>query len=200
MSDIILLKKASIVQVLVFPLIMDGWDTCIVKKAKPWIINAFELWWSFNNMLCWVQSLSHVQLFVTPWTAARQASLSITNSWSLRKPVPVKSVMPSNHLILCHPLLLLPSIFPSIRFFSHESVLQFRWPKYGNFSMSTSDEHSGLISFRINWFALLVVQGTLERLLQHYSSKASTCQCSDFFIVWISHPYVTNKKQTKKKT
>ena len=122
-----------------------------------------------------VQSLSHVQLLVTPWTAARQASQSITNSRSLLKLMSIESVMSSNHLILCCPLLLLPSIFPSIRVFSNESVLHIRWPKYWSFSysISLSNEYSGLISFRIDWFDLLAVQGTLKSLLQHHSSKAS---------------------------
>ena len=122
-----------------------------------------------------VQSLSHVQLFVTPWTAARQASLSITSCWSLLKLMSIESVMPSNHLILCHPLLLPPSILPSIRVFSNESVLHIRWPKCWSFSfnISLSNEHSGLISFRMDWLDLLAVQGTLKRLLQHHSSKAS---------------------------
>ena len=122
-----------------------------------------------------VQSLSCVRLFVTPWTAARQASLSITNSWSLLKLMPIKLVMPSNHLILCHPLLFLPSIFPSIRVFSNESVLCIRWPKYWSFSfsISPSNEYSGLISFRMDWLDLLTVQGTLKSLRQHHSSKAS---------------------------
>ena len=115
-----------------------------------------------------VQSLSHVQLFVTPWTAAHQASLSITNSRSLPKLMSIESVMPSNHLILCRPLLLLPSIFPSIRVFSNESVLRIRWPKYWSFSfsISPSNDYAGLISFRIDWFDLLVVQGTLKSLRQ----------------------------------
>ena len=118
-----------------------------------------------------VQSLSHVRLFVTPWTAARQASLSITNSWSLLKLMSIESVMPSNHLILCYPLLLPPLIFPSIRIFSNESVLRIRWPKYWSFSFSISpcNEYSGLISFRIDWLDLLAVQGTLKSLLQHHS-------------------------------
>ena len=130
-----------------------------------------------------VQLLSHVRLFATPWTAARQASLSITNSWSLLNLISIKLVMPSNHLVLCRPLLLLPSVFPSIRIFSNESVLRIRWPKYWSFSfsISSSNEHSGLISFRIDWFDLLAVQGTLKSLLQHYSSKASILQCSAFF-------------------
>ena len=122
-----------------------------------------------------VQSLSRVRLFVTLWTAARQASLSITNSWSLLKLMSIESVMPSNHLILCRPLLLPPSIFPSIRVFSNESVLHIRWPKYWSFSfnISPSNEYSGLFSFRMDWLDLLAVQGTLKSLLQHHSSKAS---------------------------
>ena len=130
-----------------------------------------------------VQSLSRVQLFVTPWTAARQASLSITNSRSLLKLMSIESVMPSNHLILCRPLLLLPSIFPSIRVFSNESVLHIRWPKYWSFSfnISPSNEHSGLISVRMDWLDLLAVQGTLKSLLQHHSSKTSVLWCSAFF-------------------
>ena len=143
-----------------------------------------------------VQSLSHVQLFATPWTAARQASLPITNSRSPPKPMSIESVMPSNHLILCRPLLLLPSIRPSIRVFSNESVLRIRWPKYWSFScsISPSNEYSGLISFRIDWLDLLVVQGTLESLLQHHSSKASILWRSAFFMVQLSHPYMTTGK------
>ena len=120
-----------------------------------------------------VQLLIHIQLFVTPWTAACQASLSIANSWSLLKLMSVELVMPANRLILCHPLLLLPSIFPSKRVFSNESVLHIRWPKYWSFSFSISpfNEHSGLVSLRIDWFDLLAVQGTLKSLLQHHSSK-----------------------------
>ena len=125
-------------------------------------------------MLFIVQSLSRVQLFATPWTAARQASLSITNSWSFFKLLCIESVMPSNHLILCHPLLLLPLIFPSIRVFSNESALHIRWPNYWtfSFSISPSNEYSGFISFRMEWFDLLAVKGTLKSLLQHHSSKA----------------------------
>ena len=132
-----------------------------------------------------VQSLSHVQLFATPYISARQASLSITNSRSSLKLTSIKSVMPSNHLILCHPLLFLPSNFPSIRVFSDESVLHIRWPKYWSFSfnISPSDEYSGLIAFRMDWLDLLAVQGTLKSLLQHHSSKASILQYSAFFIV-----------------
>ena len=143
-----------------------------------------------------VQSLSHVQLFATPWTAARQASLSITNSRSLPKLMPIESVMPSNHLILCHPLLLLPSIFPSIRVLSSESALPIRWPNYWSFSfnISPSNEYSGLISFRIDRLDLLAVQGTLKNLLQHHSPKASILLCSAFFIVQLSHPYMTTGK------
>ena len=143
-----------------------------------------------------VQLLSCVQLFVTPWTAARQASLSITNSRSLLKLMSIESVMPSNHLILCCPLLLPPSIFPSIRVFSSESVLRIRRPKYYSFSfnISPSNEHSGLISFRMDWLDLLAVQDTLKSLLQHHSSKASIIHCSAFFIVHLSHPYMTTRK------
>ena len=141
-----------------------------------------------------VQSLSHVWLFVT-WTAARQASLSITNSWSPPKPMSIVSVMPSNHLILCHPLLLLPSIFSSIRVFSNESAVCIRWPKYWSFSfnISPSNEYPGLISFRMDWMDLLAVQGTLKSLLQHHSSKASALWCSVCFIVQLSHPYWNTK-------
>ena len=140
-------------------------------------------------------SLSHVQLFVTPWTAARQASLSITNSQSFLKLTSIESVMPSNHLILCRPLLLLSPIFPSIRVFSSESVLHIRWPKYWSFSygISPSNEYSGLISFRMDWLDLLAVQGTLKSLLQHHSSKASILWHSTFFIVQLSHPYMTTQ-------
>ena len=141
-----------------------------------------------------VQLLSHVWLFVTPWTAACQASLSITNSWSLLKHVSIESVMPFNHLILCHPLLLLPSTSPIIRVFSNESVLRIRWPKYWSFSfsISPSNEYSGLISFTMDWLGLFAVQGTLKSLLQHHSS--SILQCSAFFIVQLSHPYMTTGK------
>ena len=138
-----------------------------------------------------VQSLSPVRLFATPWIAARQASLSITNSWSLPKLMSVELVMPSSYLILCCPLLLLPPIPPSIRVFSNESTLCMRWPKYWSFSfsISPSNEHPGLISFRVDWLDLLAVQGTLKSLLQHHSSKASVLQCSAFFTVQLSHPY-----------
>ena len=143
-----------------------------------------------------VQSLSCIWLFAIPWTTACQASLSITNSWSSPKPVSIESMMPSNYLILCRPLLLLPSIFPSIRVFSNESALRMRWPKYWSFSfsISPSNEYSGLISFRMDWLDLLAVQGTLNSLLQYHSWKASILRCSAFFIVQFSHPYMTTGK------
>ena len=143
-----------------------------------------------------VQSLSCVWLFATPWTAARQASLSITNSWSLLKLMSFESVMLFNHLILCHPLLLFPSIFPIIMVFSNESVLPMRWPQYwsASFSISPFNEYSGLTSFRIDWFDLPVVQGTLKSLPQHCSSKASVLQCSAFFMVQLLHLYMTTGK------
>ena len=148
-----------------------------------------------------LSSVTQSFLFVTPWIAARQASLSITNSCSLLKLMSIESVMPSNHLILCHPLLLLPSIFPSIRVFSNESVLHIRWPKYWSFSFSfsLSNEYSGLISFRMDWFDLLAIQGTLKSLPQQHSSKASILWCSACFIVQLSllsksHSYMTTGK------
>ena len=143
-----------------------------------------------------IQSLSHVQLFVTPWSAARQASLSFTISRSLLKLMSIESVMPSNLLILCRPLLVLPSIFPSIRVFSNESVLHIRWPKYWSFSfsISPSNAYSWLISFWMDWLDLLAVQGTLKSLLQHHSSKGSILRHSAFFIVQLSHPYMTTGK------
>ena len=145
-----------------------------------------------------VQLLSRVQLFVTPWTTAHQASLSITNSQSLPKLMSMESVMPSHHLILCCPLLLLPPIPPSIRVFSNESTLCMRWPKYWSvsFSIIPSNEHPGLISFRMDWMDLLVVQGTLKSLPQHHSSKGLILRCSAFFIVQLSHPYMTTGKTT----
>ena len=148
---------------------------------------------TMENSVGSVQSLSRVWLFVTPRTAAHQASLSITNSWSLLGLMPIELVMPSNHLILCRPLLLPPSIFPSIRVFSNESTLHIRWPKYWSFSfnISPSNEYSELISFRMDWLDLLAVQGTLKSLIQHHSSKASILWCSAFFIVQLSQPYMT---------
>ena len=143
-----------------------------------------------------VQSLSHVWRFVTPWITARQASLYITNSQSSPKPMSIELGMPSSHLILYSPLLLLPPIPPSIRVSSNESTLPMRWPKYWSFSLSISlsNEHPGLVSFRMDWLDLLPVQGTLKSLLQHHSSKASILQCSAFFTVQLSHPYMTTGK------
>ena len=149
-----------------------------------------------NNRFSSVQLLSRVRLFATPRTTARQVSLSIANSRSLFKLMSIESVMPFNHLILCHPLLLLPSILPSTRVFSNESALRIRWPKCWSFSFSSSpsNEQSGLISLRIDWFDFLAVQGTLKSLLQHHSSKPSILQCSTLFIVQLSHPYLTTGK------
>ena len=143
-----------------------------------------------------VQLLSHARLCVTPWIAAYPASLSISNSWSLLKLMSIKSVMPSSHLILYHPLLLLPPIPPSIRVFSNESTLHMTWPKHWSFSfsISPSKEHPGLISFRMDWLDLLAVQGTVKSLLQHHSWKASILWCSAFFTVQLSHPYMTTGK------
>ena len=150
------------------------------------------VWLSASVQFSSVQSLSHVRVFAAPWIAARQASLSITNSWSSLKFTSIESVMPSSHLILCRPLLLLPPTPPTIRVFSNESTLRMKWPKYWSFSFSIipSNEHPGLISFRMDWLDLLAVQGTLN-LLQHHSSKASVLQCSAFFTVQLSHPYMT---------
>ena len=150
--------------------------------------------WFFSS----IQSLSRVWLFATPWTAAHQDSLSITHSRSLLKLMSIESVMPSNHLILCLPLILPPSIFPSIRVFSNESVLRINWPKYWsfNFSICPSNEYLGLISFRMDWFDFLAVQGTLKSLLQHRSSKASILQHSAFITDQLSHPYTTTGKTT----
>ena len=155
-----------------------------------------EINMTLQNTISSVQSLSRVWLFVNPWTTARQASLSITNSRSPPKPMSIESVMPSNHLILCCPPLLLPSIFPSIRVFSNESALHIRWPKYWSFSfsISPSNEYSGLIFFRIHRLELFSVQGTLKSLLQHHSSKATILLRSAFFIVQLSHPYMTTGK------
>ena len=164
-----------------------------MKSIKTWLRRVPM---SFSRYFSSVQSFSHVQLFVTPWTAACQASLSVNNSQSLLKLMSIELVMPSNHLILCCPLLLPPSVFPSIRVFSNESALRIRWPKYWSFSfsISPSNEYSGLISFRIDWLDLLTVQSTLKRLLQHHSSKASVLCHSAFFIVQLSHPYMTTGK------
>ena len=159
-------------------------------------IRVMPTWARTRDSLGSVQSLGRVRFFAAPWSAAHQASLSITNFRSLLKLMSVESVMPSNHLILCHPLRLLPSIFPSIRVFSNESVLLIRWPKYWrfSFSISPSNEYSGLISFRIDRLDLLAFQGTLKSLLQHHSSKVSILQCSAFFTVQFSYPYMTTRK------
>ena len=154
---------------------------------------------SFHNypfVAAVIQSLSRVWLFVIPWTAAHQASLSFTISWSLLRCMSIDSVMVSNHLISCHSLLLWPSIFPSIRAFSSKLALCTKWPKYQSFSfnISPSNEYLGLISFRVDWLDLLAVQGTLKSLLQHYSSKASILRCSAFFIVQLSYPYMATGK------
>ena len=143
-----------------------------------------------------VQLLSRVWLFATPWTAACQNSLSVINSWSLLKLMSIGSVVTSNHCILCHPLLLLPSIFPKIKVFSNESAVRIRWPKYWSFSFSIShsNEYSELISFRIDWFGLFAVQGTFKSLLQHHSSKASLLWYSAFFVIQLSYPYMTTGK------
>ena len=165
-------------------------------------LGTYLLWWLLQAQFSSVHSLSHVQLFATPWTAAHQSSLSITNSWSCLKLISIKSVMPSNHLILCHPLLFLTSIFPSIRVYLNELVLPIRWPKYWSFgfSISPSNEYSGLVSFRMDWLGLPAVQRTLKSLLQHHSSKASILLCSAFFTVQLSHPYMTTGKTTAQAT
>ena len=164
----------------------------ILPQRIPWTESQRSDITQFSS----VQSLSHVRLFTTPWTAARQASLSITNSWILLKLMSIESVIPSNRIIICFPFLPLPSVFPSIRVFSNESVLLIRWPKYWSFSfdISPSNEYSGLISFRMDWLDLFAVRGTLKSLLQHHGSKASVFQCSAFFIVQLSHPYMTMGK------
>ena len=163
---------------------------------NQWIRTLRKAHWNISVQISSVQLLSRVQLFVTPWIAARQVSLSITNSWSLLKLMSIESVMPSSHLILCHSLLLLPPIPPSIRVFSSESTLCMRWPKDWSFSfsISPSNEHPGLISFRMDWLDLLAVQGTLKNLLQHHSSKAWILWLSAFFTVQLSHPYMTTGK------
>ena len=167
----------------------------VLYASWTWVSVSFLMLVKFSAISS-VQLLSHVQHFVTRWTVALQASLSITNSWSLPKPMSIESVMPSNYLILCHSLLLLLSIFPSIRVFSNESVFHIRWPKYWSFSfiISPSKEYSGLISFSLDWLDLLAVQGTFKSLHQHHSSKASLLQWSAFFIVQLSYPYMTTGK------
>ena len=165
----------------------------ILAWEIPWTEEPGRLQSQFSSV---AQSCPHESLFVTSWTTAHQASLSITNSRSFLKLMSIESVLPSNHLILCFPLFFLPSIFPSIRVFSSESVLHTRWPKYWSlsFSISSSNEYSGLISFRMDWLDIFAVQGTLKSLLQHHSSKASILQCSAFFIVQLLHPYMTTGK------
>ena len=172
-----------------------GWGIHVHEMNEERKIRRITKRDSQNQSISSVQSPSRVRLFETPWTAAGQASLSITNSRSLPKLMSIESLMPSNHLLLCRPLLLSPSIFPSIRVFSNESVL-IRWPKYWSFSFSIipSEEHPGLISFRMDWLELLAVQGTLKSLLQHHSSKASILWRSAFFIVQLPHPYRTTGK------
>ena len=183
--------------------VVSYWWICILSNpcelvTLGWIQHDLCAW-SFSMVILQfnsVQSLSRVWLFGTPWIAAHQASLSITNSQSLLKLVSIESVMPSSHLIPCHLLLLLPLIPASIMVFSKESTLCMRWPKYWSFSLSISpfNEHPGLISFRMDWLDLLAVQGTLKSLLQHHSSKTSILQCSSFFIVQLSHPYMATWK------
>ena len=184
------IKKNSIISIDVEKLFDKIQHPFIIKNLQEVDIKGTSV--QFSS----VQSLSCVQLFATLWTAAHQLSLPSTNSWSPPKTVSIESVMPSNHLILCHPLLLPPSIFPSIRVFSNESALCIRWPKYWSFSfnISPSNEYSGLISFRMDWLDLLAVQGTLKSLLQHHSAKASILRGSAFFIVQLSHPYMTTEK------
>ena len=169
--------------------LLEGKQLCFWIKGLPYFSRT-------SSSVSSVQSFSSVWFFVTPWTAPCQAFLSVTNSWSLFKLMSIESVMPSNHLILCHPLLILPSIFPSIRVFSNESVLCITWPEDWNFSfnISSSNEYSRLISFRMDWLDLLAVQETLKSLLQHHNSKASVLLHSAFFIVQLSHPYMTTGK------
>ena len=166
-------------------------------SLNSWIIfHCISLYLIIFHQFSSVQSLSHVRLFAAPWIAARQAPLSITNSWSSPKLTSIEAVMPSSHVILCHPLLLLPPIPPSIRVFSNESTLHMRWPRYCSFSLSISpsNEHPGLVSFRMDWLGLLAVQGTHKCLFRHHSSKASILQRSAFFTVQLSHPYMTTGK------
>ena len=160
--------------------------------SKQWALLRCQGTWNLCPVA--IQSLSHVWLFVTPWTAARQAPLAFTISLCLLKLMSTESMMPCNHLILCHPLLLLSLIFPSIGVFSNESALHIRWPNYWSFSISPFDGYSGLIPFRIDWLDLLAVQGTLKSLLQHHSSKATILRYSAFFMVQLSHPYITTGK------
>ena len=177
------------------PTLWDPMDCSLPGSSFHGIFQARILGWVAmpSSSLSIIQLLGHVRLFVTSWTAAHQASLFFTNSQSLFKFMSIKSVMPFNHLVL-HPFLLLPSVFSSIRFFFNELALCIRWPNYWSFSFSPSNEYSGFISFRIGWFDLLAVQETLKNLLQHHSSTASILQHSAFFIVQLSHPYMTTGK------
>ena len=178
---------------------LESWKVIIENTPEGYLLyletEGMELKFFFQSSL--VHLLSSIQLFVTPWTAACQASLSIINSWSLLKLMSIELMMPSNHLILYCPLLLLPSIFTTIRVFSNESVLHTRWPKYWSFSfnISSPNECSGLISFRMDWLDLLAVQGTLKSLLQHHSSKASILRCSALFVFQLSYPHMTTGKK-----
>ena len=188
---------------LVWVIWSKSWSVQLLSRARPFATlwtTARRASLSITNSRSFqfssVQLLSCLRLFATPWTGVRQASLSITNSWSSPKPTYIELVLPFNHFVLCRPLLLLPSIFPSIRVFSNESALHIRWPKDWSFSFNIgpSDEHSGLISFRMDWLDLLAVQGTLKSLLQHHSSKPSILRHSALFIVQLSHPYMTTGK------
>ena len=172
---------------------MQLWTAC--SQSRPYA--CMSVCMCVSIYLSSIQSLSHVQLFVTPWSTAHQASLPITNSQILLRLISIELMMPSNHLSLCRPFLLLSSIFPSIRVFSNESALYIRWRKYWSFSfsISPSNAHPGLISFRMDWLDLLAVQGPLKSILQHHSSKASILQCSAFFTVQLSHPHTTIGKQ-----
>jgi len=174
----------------------QGLNPGLPHRRNPDLLDCRQILYPLSDHFSSVQSLSCVQLFAIPWTAACQASLSITNSQSLLKLMSIESVMPSNHLIFYRPLLLLPSIFPSIRLFSNESALHIKWPKYWSCSFSNShfNEYSGEISFRMDWLDLFDVQGTLKSLLQHHSSKALILWCSAFFIVQLSHSYMTTRK------
>ena len=193
--------KVCIVKTMDYPVVTHGCESWTIKKGEHWRIDAFELWcWRRPLRVLWTArrsnsvQFSHVRLFVIPWIAARQASLSITNSQSSLKLMSIGSVMPFSHLILCRPLLLPP--IPSIRVFSNESTLCMRWPKYWSFSFSIIPcrEIPELISFRMDWLELLAVQWTRKSLLQHESSKASILRCSAFFTVQLSHPYMTTGK------
>ena len=172
------------------------WKQSKWLEVEEWIKKMWYIYLQWNSQFSSVHWRSPVWHFATPWTAARQASLSITNSCSPPKPLSIEMVMPSNHLIVCPPLLLSPLIFPSIRVFSNESALHIRWPKYCSFTFNITppSEHSGLISYRMDWLDLLAVQGTLKSLLQNHSSKALILRCSAFFIVQLSHPYMTAGK------